>query len=591
MNTPKRLFDFAYYQLENFPLEKMMTSKVEEVHKTYSTKEYIDAVNSCSRGLLKLGVSPGDKIGLISHNNRCEWNIMDAAILQLGAINVPIYPTMTEGDYEYILNHAELSYCFVSNADLFHKVSRIKDKVPSLISIYTFEPVADATRWTDIHEAPDDTLQQAVDKLKDGVKEDDLATIIYTSGTTGLPKGVMLSHKNVSSNTIASTFRLPAMEKGTTRVLSFLPVCHIYERMIHYMYMYNGAHIFFAESLETIKEDLAFSKPHMFTAVPRLLEKFYDGIVDKGSAAGGVKGMIFNWALNVALAWEPDGQNGSFYEWKLALARKLVFSKVKEALSLTNIMAVASGSAALQSRLARFFNGAGIPVLEGYGLTETSPVCTVNADNSSGLLKIGTVGKAITDVEIAFAADGEIKIKGPNVMLGYYKDPEKTDEVLKEGWFYTGDIGELDSEGFLKITDRKKELFKTSGGKYVAPQLLENAMKASRFIDQIMVVGENRKFPAALIVPNVEVLREWCRRHKIELTLKEDIIANKQVQDRVWRDVEKLNTEFAQWEKIKKITLLEKEFSIEGGELTPTMKLKRKPILHKYSSLIEELYA
>ncbi len=338
MNTPKRLFDFAYYQLENFPLEKMMTSKVEEVHKTYSTKEYIDAVNSCSRGLLKLGVSPGDKIGLISHNNRCEWNIMDAAILQLGAINVPIYPTMTEGDYEYILNHAELSYCFVSNADLFHKVSRIKDKVPSLISIYTFEPVADAPRWTDIHEASDDTLQQAVDKLKDGVKEDDLATIIYTSGTTGLPKGVMLSHKNVSSNTIASTFRLPAMEKGTTRVLSFLPVCHIYERMIHYMYMYNGAHIFFAESLETIKEDLAFSKPHMFTAVPRLLEKFYDGIVDKGSAAGGVKGMIFNWALNVALAWEPDGQNGSFYEWKLALARKLVFSKVKEALSLTNIL-------------------------------------------------------------------------------------------------------------------------------------------------------------------------------------------------------------------------------------------------------------
>ncbi|MEJ6681598.1 MAG: AMP-binding protein, partial [Flavobacteriales bacterium] len=373
--------------------------------------------------------------------------------------------------------------------------------------------------------------------------------------------------------------------------LSFLPVCHIYERMIHYMYMYNGAHIFFAESLETIKEDLAFSKPHMFTAVPRLLEKFYDGIVDKGSAAGGVKGMIFNWALNVALAWEPDRKNGSFYEWKLALARKLVFSKVKEALSLTDIMAVASGSAALQSRLARFFNGAGIPVLEGYGLTETSPVCTVNADNSSGFLKIGTVGKAISDVEIAFAADGEIKIKGPNVMLGYYKDPEKTDEVLKEGWFYTGDIGELDSEGFLKITDRKKELFKTSGGKYVAPQLLENAMKASRFIDQIMVVGENRKFPAALIVPNVEVLREWCRRHKVEVTLKEDIIANKQVQDRVWRDVEKLNTEFAQWEKIKKITLLGNEFTIEGGELTPTMKLKRKPILHKYSSLIEELYA
>lgn len=591
MNTPKRLFDFAYYQLEHFPLEKMMTSKVEEVHKTYSTKEYIDTVNSCSRGLLKLGIKPGDKIGLISHNNRSEWNIMDAAILQLGAINVPIYPTMTEDDYEYILNHAELLYCFVSNSDLFHKVDRIKGNVPSLLKIYTFETVADAPTWTEIHEAPDDGLQKGVDKIKDGVKEDDLATIIYTSGTTGLPKGVMLSHKNVASNTIASTHRLPVMQKGATRVLSFLPVCHIYERMIHYMYMYNGAHIFFAESLETIKEDLAFSKPHMFTAVPRLLEKFYDGIVDKGSSAGGVKGMFFNWALKVVLAWEPEGKNGGFYGWKLDIARKLVFSKVKEALSLTDIMAVASGSAALQSRLARFFNGAGIPVLEGYGLTETSPVCTVNADNSPGLLKIGTVGKAITDVEIAFEPDGEIKVKGPNVMMGYYKDLEKTAEVLKDGWFLTGDIGELDSEGFLKITDRKKELFKTSGGKYVAPQLLENAMKASRFIEQIMVIGENRKFPAALIVPNVDALREWCRRHKIDVILKKDILANKQVKNRVWRDVEELNTEFAQWEKIKKISLLDQEFSIEGGELTPTMKLKRKPILHKYNNLIEEIYA
>ena len=424
MDTPKRLFDFAYYQLENFPMEKMMTSKVEEEYKTYSTQEYIDTVNSCSRGLLNLGVKPGDKIGLISHNNRCEWNVMDAAILQVGAVNVPIYPTMTEDDYEYILNHSELSYCFVSNEELYHKVDRIKDKVESLIKVFTFEPVAAAPRWTEIFTIPDEEVQRQVDALKDSIKEDDLATIIYTSGTTGLPKGVMLSHKNVASNTLASTQRLPDMEVGTSRVLSFLPVCHIYERMIHYLYMYSGAHIFFAESLETIKEDLNYSKPHMFTAVPRLLEKFYDGIVDKGSAAGGVKGMIFNWALGVALKWEPDGRNGGFYEFQLKFARKLVFSKVKEALGLVEIQAVASGSAALQSRLARFFNGAGIPVLEGYGLTETSPVCTVNANNSLGMLKIGTVGKPIQDVEIGFEPDGEIKIKGPNVMIGYFKDPD-----------------------------------------------------------------------------------------------------------------------------------------------------------------------
>lgn len=590
MNEPKRLFDFAYYQMEHFPLEKMMTSKVEENYKTYSTQEYLDAVNACSRGLLKLGVKPGDRIGLISHNNRCEWNVMDAAILQVGAVDVPIYPTMTEDDYEYIMNHAGLTYCFVSNEDLFHKVNRVKDKVSSLIKTFTFEPVADAPRWTEIHEMPNDELQKQVEDLKATVKEDDMATIIYTSGTTGLPKGVMLSHKNVASNTIASTYRLPKMGKGSSRVLSFLPVCHIYERMIHYLYMYNGAHIYFAESLETIKEDLNHAKPHMFTAVPRLLEKFYDGIVDKGTAAGGVKAMIFNWAVKQALNWEPDGQNGGFYEWKLGVARKLVFSKVKEALGMTEIEAVASGSAALQPRLARFFNGAGIPVLEGYGLTETSPVCTVNADNTAGLLKVGTVGKPIKDVEIGFEADGEIKVKGPNVMMGYYRDPEKTAEVLKDNWFYTGDIGELDADGFLRITDRKKELFKTSGGKYVAPQLLENAMKASRFIEQILVIGENKNFPAALIVPNMVALKEWCRRHKIEATSKKEILDNKKVQDRVWRDVEEINTQFAKWEKIKKIKLLDEEFTIDGGELTPTMKLKRKPIMHKYSTAISEIY-
>ena len=461
MNSPKRLFDFAYYQLDKFPLEKMMTSKVEGEWKTYSTKEFLHAVNSCSRGLLKLGVKPGDKIGLIAHNNRCEWNIMDSAILQIGAINVPIYPTMTEEDYDYIMNHAEISYCFVSNEELFLKVDRITDKVPTLKKTYTFEPVGNADRWTDIHAEPDEELQQKIETLKASVKEEDLATLIYTSGTTGLPKGVMLSHKNIVTNTIASNNRLPRIEAHKGRALSFLPVCHIYERMMHYLYIYNGAQIFFAESLETIKEDLNYAKPHAFSAVPRLLEKFYDGIVNKGTEAGGIKAGIFKWALGLALEWNPEKQNGGFYEFKLKIARKLVFSKVKEALGLTEIKAVSSGSAALQSRLARFFNGAGIPVYEGYGLTETSPVCTVNTENSSGMLKIGTVGKAIEDVEISFGPDKEILIKGPNVMQGYYKDTEKSANVLKDGWFHTGDIGELDEEGFLKITDRKKELFKT----------------------------------------------------------------------------------------------------------------------------------
>ncbi len=589
MNSPTRLFDFAYYQMQNGPLEKMMTSKIEGEWKTYSTEEFLSAVNSCSRGLLKLGVNSGDKIGLIAHNNRSEWNIMDAAILQIGAINVPIYPTLTAEDYEYIMNHAEISYCFVSNEDLFLKVENAQPKVDSLKEIYTFEPVAKAKRWLEIHHEPDDELQKRVDDLAAAVNENDLATLIYTSGTTGLPKGVMLTHKNIVTNTLASHDRLPDVSKG--RVLSFLPVCHIYERMMHYLYIYNSAQIFFAESLETIKEDLNYAKPHAFSAVPRLLEKFFDGITNKGTAAGGLKAKIFIWALDLALEWNPEKQNGGFYEWKLGIARKLVFSKVKEALGLTEIRAVSSGSAALQPRLARFFNGAGIPVFEGYGLTETSPVCTVNTTNEPGMMKIGTVGKVIQDVEISFGPDKEILVKGPNVMMGYYKDEEKSAEALKDGWFHTGDIGEFDEEGFLKITDRKKELFKTSGGKYVAPQLLENAMKASRFIEQIMVLGENQKFPSALIVPNEDSVKEWCKRHQVKGESFSDLLKDRKVKDKIWGEVEQINTQFAQWEKIKKIKILDTEFSIDGGELTPTMKLKRKPILSKYENLIKEIYA
>lgn len=404
----------------------------------------------------------------------------------------------------------------------------------------------------------------------------------------------MLSHLNVASNALVSKDRVPLdgveeME-GEMRVLSFLPVCHIFERMLHYLYMYMGASIYFGESLETIKDDLNSTKPVMFTAVPRLLEKFYDGIVAKGRAAGGVKTAIFNWALGVVLEWSPEKEKESLYAFKLKIARKLVFSKVKEALGLTGIKAVASGSAALQPRLARFFNGAGIPVLEGYGLTETSPVVTVNTINLPGMIKVGSVGKVIPDVEIGFGPDKEILVKGPNVMMGYYKDEEKTAEVLKDGWFHTGDIGEVDNEGFLKITDRKKEIFKTSGGKYVAPALLENALKASIFIEQVMVVGENQKCPSALISPDTVAIKEWCRRHNHTYPGDDKIDGDSKITTRIMREVDRLMEPFSQWEKVKVIRVLPAPFSIEGGELTPTLKLKRKPIKKKYAALIDEIY-
>jgi long-chain acyl-CoA synthetase len=590
MNTPKRLFDFPKFQNEHFPMDVMMTSKLGGNWVTYSTGEFVEAMNNFSKGLIALGVQPGDKIALIAHNNRCEWNICDHGILQIGAIDVPIYPTMTETDYEYIFNHAEISYCFVSNDELFDKVKRIRSKVPSMKEVYTFEQVTGAKNWNEVIELGKGGDQSQVEQRAAEVNEDDLATLIYTSGTTGLPKGVMLTHRNIASNVIDSCERLPEVDKGNFRVLSFLPVCHIFERMLHYLYIYQGASIYFAESLETIKEDLNYSQPKMFTAVPRLLEKFYDGIVAKGTAAGGIKSALFSWSVNLALQWEPDRANGGWYEFKLGIARKLVFSKVKAALGLTEIEAVASGSAALQPRLARFFNGAGIPVYEGYGLTETSPVISVNTMNSPGMIKIGCVGKPIRNVTVKIADDGEILCKGPNVMMGYYKDPEKTGEVLVNGWFHTGDIGEITDDGFVRITDRKKEMFKTSGGKYIAPQLVENALKESMFIEQCIVVGEGRKHPSALIVPAFEAVQEWCKRHDVPYTNQEDAVKNERIVARINDDIERLMARFGKWEQVKKVQYLSEPFTIEAGELTPTLKLKRKPILKRYAELIEAIY-
>ena len=591
MKQPTRLFDIPHYQLEHIPMKLMMTSKVGGEWKAYSTKEFIEAVDQASRALLELGVKHGDKVALISHNNRCEWNIMDHALLQIGAVDVPIYPTMTEADYEYIFNHSESIYCFVSNDELYDKVSAVLDKCEHMNKVYTFEYYEGKNHWSEVLElGADQTRQAEVEKARDAVNPEDLATIIYTSGTTGLPKGVMLSHKNVVSNVIAATPRIPGLIKGEAKTLSFLPGCHSFERFIQYLYMYNGASIYFAESIETIKADLNYCQPTIFTAVPRLLEKFFDGIVANGTSAGGLKTKIFEWAVSLALQWEPEQANGGFYQWKLGIADKLVFSKVRAALGMTEIKAVASGSAALQPRLARFFNGIGVPILEGYGLTETSPVISVNTTAEPGMLRIGAVGNVIDGVEAKIAEDGEILAKGPNIMMGYYKQPELTAEVMTGEWFHTGDIGVIE-DGFIRITDRKKEMFKTSGGKYVAPQLIENELKASHLIEQSMVIGSGRKFPSAICILNEPGVKEWCSRHDITYTTIEEMAVNQQVRDRVWQDVERANAGFGKWEQVKKIIIDTDEFTVDNGCLTPTFKVKRKPILAKYEAKIEALYA
>ena len=583
-----RLFDFPYYQLEKFNLSDALNTKKNGVWVATSTQEYIDQANAISRGLLRLGVQPNDKIAIISMNNRTEWNICDIGILQLGAQNVPIYPTISEEDYAYVLNHSESKYVFVSCNEVRDKVMAIKNQVPSLIEVYSFDDIDNCTNWSEVLKLGADTSNQAeVDALKAAVTTKDLATLIYTSGTTGRPKGVMLSHENIVSNSLASAYRLPLAETGM-RALSFLPVCHIYERMLMYLYQYKGVSIFFAESLETISDNLKEVKPQVMTAVPRLLEKVYDKIIAKGAALTGIKKKLFFWAVDLGLRYEPYGQNGWWYEKQLALARKLIFSKWKEGLG-GNLDLIASGSAALQPRLARIFNAAEMGIMEGYGLTETSPVCSVN-DMRDGGFRIGTVGKLLPGVEVKIAEDGEILVKGPNVMIGYYKDQEKTDEVIKNGYFHTGDIGHIDEDGFLKITDRKKEMFKTSGGKYVAPQLLENRFKQSRFIEQIMVIGEGQKMPAALIQPNFEFLEEWAKMKNISYSNLDELLASERVQARYQQEVDEANETFAKWEKIKAFRLTHDAWTVEGGHLTPTMKLKRKIIKEIYVNLYNNIY-
>lgn len=587
-NNISRLFDFPYYQLEKFKLNKAFTSYKDGKWNSISTQEYIDNANQISRGLLRLGIKKNDKIALISTTNRTEWNIMDIGILQVGAQNVPIYPTIAKEDYEYILNHSEAIYCFVSDTTILEKLNQIKGNTP-LKGVYTFDDIKGEHHWSEVLQlGSDESNQSEVEECKKLVSSDDLATLIYTSGTTGRPKGVMLSHGNIVSNVLASEKRVPLVS-GDSQALSFLPVCHIFERMILYLYQYCGVEIYFAESIEKMSDNLKEIKPQIMTAVPRLYEKVFDKIYGRGAELKGIKQKLFYWAIEVGLQFEPYGANGWWYEKKLSIARKLIFSKIKEGLG-GRLDLMVSGSAALQPRLTRFFAAAEMPIMEGYGLTETSPVVSVNDQNNGGF-RIGTVGRIIDHVEVKIADDGEILVKGPNIMLGYFKDPEKTAEVMTGDYFHTGDIGEVSEDGFLKITDRKKEMFKTSGGKYIAPQVIENQMKQSLFIEQIMVVGESRKMPTALIQPNIEYITQWLNDKGIKTNSLEEACKETSLLEAIQKDIDGHNEKFGAWEQIKRFELIPEEWSIDEGHLTPTMKLKRKVVKQKYNSIIEKMYA
>ena len=588
MNSTTRLFDILENQVKNKPLKRALNTKYNGVWESTSSKEFLEKSNQISRGLLQLGVKKGDKVAIISSNNRTEWCIVDIGVLQIGAIDVPIYPTITAEDYSYIINHSESKYCFVSDVVVYEKIKSIQNECPNLKEIYCFDTIKGCKHWSAVLELGKDAAHQSkVLAIKESVHPQDLATIIYTSGTTGTPKGVMLSHNNIVSNVIAAQKRLP-LDMGKAVALSFLPLCHIYERMLMYLYQLSATEVHFAESLETIGENLNEVNPDVMTAVPRLLEKLYDKIYGKGQTLTGIKKKLFNWAVNVGLAYEPYGKNGVGYSIKLFIARALIFKKWKSALG-GNLKLIASGSAALQPRLARVFTAAGLTVVEGYGLTETSPVISVN-DMRDGKFRVGSVGQVVENVKVKIADDGEILCKGPNIMMGYYKNQKLTDEVIKDGYFHTGDIGHIDDDGFLKITDRKKEMFKTSGGKYVAPQVIENVVKQSTLIDQVMVVGESQKYPAALIQLNFDAVNEWLGQTDIPLNYTE-MVANEKVLNKIKKDIDQANENFAQWEKIKKFKLTPEIWSVESGHLTPTMKLKRKIIKSKYQDLLEDIYS
>lgn len=584
MTAPTRIFDILTAYKTHYAKPVMVAGKAGGKWTTYSTDEFLTTVDNLSKGLLTKGIVKGDKIALMSAN-RPEWNFCDFAINQLGAAVVPLYPTLSDHDLSFIISDAEVKIIFLSNTELYEKVNTALQANNLDVPIYAFDPVDSIPSW---RELVDEGNQQDINLLpyRDAVEADDLLTLIYTSGTTGKPKGVYLSHNNVLTNVHDCHHLLPDYFK---KALSFLPLCHIFERMVVYLYFAKGVEIHYAESLDTIVADINDVKPDGFTTVPRVLEKVYDRIVAKGKELKGLKRHIFFWALNLGLTNNEPGKNSAWTGFKQRIARKLVFSKWQAALG-GNIKLIVSGGAALQPRLARVFWAAGIPVLEGYGLTETSPVIAVNSLEKDGV-RFGTVGKVLKSVDVKIAQDGEILCKGPSIFSRYYRNDAATAEAIdNDGYFHTGDIGEMDADGFLRITDRKKEMFKTAGGKYVAPQALENKYMESTFIAQVMVVGENRKFPSALIVPAFDVLENWCKIKGIPFGSKEEVVKKPEVRDKYQREIDRLNQGFGQWEKVKKFVLLPKEWSIDAGELTPKLSLKRKVILQRYEKEVSNLY-
>lgn len=594
--NPTRLFDCIDVQLARFPQEAMFAAKEEGgIWRKYSTAEVKESVDRLAAGLLHLGISGNDmsvekrdKIAIIS-NNRPEWMLLDLAVQKTGAVLVPIYPTLAANELEFVLNDAEVKLVFVSDAELYHKVQSVRDKVPSIKAVFTFDYIQPSLHWKEIMSKAGEEDLKKLAIAAGSIRYEDLATIIYTSGTTGTPKGVMLSHKNILSNVISSTEVFAEFCTAGDKALSFLPLNHIFERMVTYIYLFNGVSVWYAESLEKIGDNLKEVQPALFTTVPRLLEKVYERIMGRGQELTGLKKKLFFWAVDVGSRFEVGTNHGFLYNIQLAIANKLIFKKWREGLG-GKVKAIVTGAAACQVRLLRVFTAGKMVIMEGYGLTETSPVIAVNRFNESGR-RFGTVGPVIKGVEVKLEEDGEICCKGDNVMMGYYKRPDLTAEVIdKDGYFHTGDIGVLQEGKFLKITDRKKEIFKTSGGKYVAPQPIENKMKESKFIEQMIVVGPERKFAGALIVPSFENLKVWAAQNNISFGTVHDLIRNPAVLEMFKNIVEEFNKDFNHVEQIKKFELCANEWTVDGGELTPTLKLKRKVIMEKYRDAIERIY-
>jgi len=592
MTEPTRLFDCIEWHLQKAATHTIMAAKENGIWKEYSMLEVSDIVNKLSAGLLQMGIGNGDntpegrdKIAVIS-KNRPEWLMLDLAVQQIGAVLTPVYPTINEQELEFILKEAEVKIIFVNDKHLFEKVNSIKASLPHLKEIFSFDKTDNVKYWKEILSPGDENYFKEVKAISDKIKYEDLATIIYTSGTTGKPKGVMLSHKNILSNVLDS---MPCFPPGDNlKALSFLPLNHIFERMVSYLYLYKGTSIYYAETMDTIGDNLKEVKPNMFTTVPRLLEKIYEKIMQKGNELSGIKRKLFFWAHGLAEKFEINKNQGFIYNGQLSIANKIVFNKWREALG-NELVSIISGGAACQVRLIRIFTAAKIPIMEGYGLTETSPVISVNRFEEQGRM-FGTVGPLIKNVQVKIADDGEILCKGPNVMMGYYKQPDLTAESMEDGWYKTGDIGMMIDNKFLKITDRKKEMFKTSGGKYVAPVVVEIKLKESPYIENIMLTGAEEKYVGALIVPSFNDLKEWTKKQNIEYTTNEEMIKNPQVKELFKNEVEHYNRQFNHVEQIKKFELLPHEWSIETGEMTPKLSLKRKVIMEKYKDALRRIY-